>query len=544
MIITCDTCSTKFNLDETRIKPTGSKVRCSVCRNLFTAFPPESTERDETETSEEKPAPPEEPVVHEEKYSGEKPQEDSFSGLEGIDGLGDEQEFSLDSEDDFSFDSEEDYSLDLDFEEPDFKEGEKEPEFDLELDQETPDSGIDVQKTDKETESADREEKQAEFDFISADDESFELEINTDTDEEDEEETFQLEEIELEQESAEIPESYEKSELESPEYEIEEGEFDLSSTYEMDMEPDDDEDDKASDELEFELDDEEEEEELGGDTDFEEEPQSEQMPKEEAAEEFDLTLFDESLEDDFDQEEPEPEQLPKEEASEEEIKERQRQTSDRPRTEEDKIEKPPVTDFTEQDTKEQPAGTSKFFKFILILLVIAIMLVAGYSTCIIMGIQVPYISSVKIPFIESILQKNQSRPEQANIVLDNQSINGKFASNNAEGKLFIITGRAANKSAFPISHLQVEATLITKDNVTARTKQVYCGNKVPEDTLKTAGINTIDKLLLNRNGMDGVNKNIRPNESIPFMIVFSNLPDNLENFSVKPAGHSRPEQEN
>ena len=39
MIITCEACNTSFNLDDKMLKPTGSKVRCSVCANVFTAFP-------------------------------------------------------------------------------------------------------------------------------------------------------------------------------------------------------------------------------------------------------------------------------------------------------------------------------------------------------------------------------------------------------------------------------------------------------------------------------------------------------------------------
>ena len=39
MIITCKACNTSFNLDDKMLKPTGSKVRCSVCAKIFTAFP-------------------------------------------------------------------------------------------------------------------------------------------------------------------------------------------------------------------------------------------------------------------------------------------------------------------------------------------------------------------------------------------------------------------------------------------------------------------------------------------------------------------------
>ena len=40
MIITCDECSTRFRLDESLLKDEGSKVRCSLCKHVFTAFPP------------------------------------------------------------------------------------------------------------------------------------------------------------------------------------------------------------------------------------------------------------------------------------------------------------------------------------------------------------------------------------------------------------------------------------------------------------------------------------------------------------------------
>ncbi|MBW2609856.1 MAG: zinc-ribbon domain-containing protein [Deltaproteobacteria bacterium] len=46
MIIKCEKCESEFNLDENLLKAGGSKVRCSVCKNAFTAYPPEP-ERDE-----------------------------------------------------------------------------------------------------------------------------------------------------------------------------------------------------------------------------------------------------------------------------------------------------------------------------------------------------------------------------------------------------------------------------------------------------------------------------------------------------------------
>jgi len=39
MIIQCENCETKFDLDPSRIKPEGSKVRCAVCKHVFVVSP-------------------------------------------------------------------------------------------------------------------------------------------------------------------------------------------------------------------------------------------------------------------------------------------------------------------------------------------------------------------------------------------------------------------------------------------------------------------------------------------------------------------------
>ncbi len=48
MIITCQECSSSFNLDESLLKPEGSKVRCSKCHKVFVAYPQTPPEEPET----------------------------------------------------------------------------------------------------------------------------------------------------------------------------------------------------------------------------------------------------------------------------------------------------------------------------------------------------------------------------------------------------------------------------------------------------------------------------------------------------------------
>jgi len=52
MIITCASCLTKYRLDDSRISPKGSKVRCSRCQHVFYVVPPPETKEEVTEQFE------------------------------------------------------------------------------------------------------------------------------------------------------------------------------------------------------------------------------------------------------------------------------------------------------------------------------------------------------------------------------------------------------------------------------------------------------------------------------------------------------------
>ena len=44
MIITCEQCQARFRMADEKLKPGGTKVRCSKCRHVFTVMPPEPAE--------------------------------------------------------------------------------------------------------------------------------------------------------------------------------------------------------------------------------------------------------------------------------------------------------------------------------------------------------------------------------------------------------------------------------------------------------------------------------------------------------------------
>jgi len=149
------------------------------------------------------------------------------------------------------------------------------------------------------------------------------------------------------------------------------------------------------------------------------------------------------------------------------------------------------------------------------------------------GYKIPYISNIQIPFIEQYLKKPVREISDAKPVPNQKSVNGRFVTNAAGGTLFIITGRIDNPSNVAYSHIYIQGTLITKGKEEAKTKNAYCGNIIPEDMLKTGKIADINKILAVKTGNNNLNTNIKPKSDIPFMIVFSDLPEQLQNFTVK-----------
>ena len=78
MIIECDNCSTRFRLDEDKVKSGGVKIRCTKCQNVFIVVPPEPARAEEPGEGAVSPAPetPEEEPPEVEPPEVEPPEEE------------------------------------------------------------------------------------------------------------------------------------------------------------------------------------------------------------------------------------------------------------------------------------------------------------------------------------------------------------------------------------------------------------------------------------------------------------------------------------
>ncbi len=176
--------------------------------------------------------------------------------------------------------------------------------------------------------------------------------------------------------------------------------------------------------------------------------------------------------------------------------------------------------------------SAKKNNFIFLFLLINI-LITGYIICIIQGINIPYISSIKIQSLnKNMTFKVAAESSDIKLILNQKSVKSRFVINSSAEKLFVITGDVINKSKIPCSNIKVKGTLLTKNKIKVKKKTVFCGNLISQEKIETLEISTINSILSRKTGNNNSNINIKSGDSIPFMIVFSELPENLGNFTI------------
>ncbi len=166
------------------------------------------------------------------------------------------------------------------------------------------------------------------------------------------------------------------------------------------------------------------------------------------------------------------------------------------------------------------------------------------------GIKIPYVSdffksginsTVKkvadLPYIRDMFKaEKEDTTGTLKITPIENTINGKYFNNTKAGEIFVIKGKVKNGYDHPRSFIRVKANLFSKGGVLSKTGIVYCGNILSDIDIENLDLNTIRKRLMNRNGDRKSNVNLKQGATIPFMVVFSDLPENMNMFNVEAEG--------
>ncbi|HZW35749.1 MAG: DUF3426 domain-containing protein [Deltaproteobacteria bacterium] len=135
-----------------------------------------------------------------------------------------------------------------------------------------------------------------------------------------------------------------------------------------------------------------------------------------------------------------------------------------------------------------------------------------------------------IPGMESLWLRGAGKPGPQ---YDVRNLIGYYEPNAAAGNLFVIKGQVANMGRTRKNVVRIHATLLdSKDHPILETT-CYAGNTLPGETLRTASRAKIEESLSNRFGERLINMDIAPGKSVPFMVVFFNVPEGISAYRLE-----------
>ncbi len=200
----------------------------------------------------------------------------------------------------------------------------------------------------------------------------------------------------------------------------------------------------------------------------------------------------------------------------------------------EEVEKPLEADVKTEEAstiteqKTAPAEKKRISTPVLIVLIIALLTGGTYVVLKSMNIKIPFISDLTKPVVQDV----------GNLKINTFDIADKFIDSSMIGKLFIISGKVKNEYSGARSFIRVTGKLYAKGKILSKSATVCCGNMLSDQDLSNMDMNSINKKLANRLGDNKSNVNAKPGKLLPFMIVFPNIPDTIEEYTVEVAGSS------
>ena len=202
-----------------------------------------------------------------------------------------------------------------------------------------------------------------------------------------------------------------------------------------------------------------------------------------------------------------------------------------PATEEAKPAAPEAVAAATAPSKPQKAKPAKkgMSKSLVFLLIVVILGGLGYGTYYLLDK-----NGIEIPFLSDYLKPKVNDP--GNLKLTTYDINSKFVDNASVGKLFVVSGKVKNGYSENRGMITLSGKLFSTGKVVANREKVYCGNIMSDLELANLEWDKIKSRLSNRLGDNRSNVKVAPGQSIDFMVVFSNLPTDLEEFTIEVTG--------
>lgn len=123
-----------------------------------------------------------------------------------------------------------------------------------------------------------------------------------------------------------------------------------------------------------------------------------------------------------------------------------------------------------------------------------------------------------------------------------QNVRQYFVTNEKIGQLFIIEGKARNDFPTPMELIKIEASLFDGQGQTVERKEFLAGNTASLFQLQIMSDEELQSALQAKVGILSNNTNLRPGMDVPFMVVFPNPPEAVQEYGLKVIEAKHPPQ--
>jgi len=135
-----------------------------------------------------------------------------------------------------------------------------------------------------------------------------------------------------------------------------------------------------------------------------------------------------------------------------------------------------------------------------------------------------------LPFLKDYIEETQEFAPGDRIGIN---ISGSSYVNGQAGQMLVIQGSAVNNHTSSRSSITIKGTLVDAKGKTLLQQTVFCGNALDNAGLAKMSFSAIEEAMNNEFGDSLSNMNIATGGSIPFTIVFRNLPAEIATINVE-----------
>jgi len=195
---------------------------------------------------------------------------------------------------------------------------------------------------------------------------------------------------------------------------------------------------------------------------------------------------------------------------------------------------PPLSrdDENEEPLPVPPPPKKSSLSRIVLLLVLLLVVLGGAAGFLFMQQGSLNLNAVAeyLPFLKDYIGETQEFAPGDRIAIN---ISGSSYVNGQAGQMLVIQGSAVNNHTSSRSSITIKGTLVDAKGKTLLQQTVFCGNALNNAELANMSFSAIEEAMNNEFGDSLSNMNIASGGSIPFTIVFRNLPDDIATINVE-----------